>query len=167
MADAAFVRPATQDDLPAILEIVNDAILNTTAMYEYAPRTFADQQAWLAERRAGNWPVLVAVDDAGQVAGFGSIGTFRPRAAYHRSGEHSVYVAAAHRGKGYGRRILEALVVAAQGMGLHTLIGGVDSENTGSIAFHRALGFEEAGRIREVGWKFGHWLTLVFMQKIL
>jgi phosphinothricin acetyltransferase len=167
LAEAPAIRPAEEGDLPAILEIVNHAIVHTTAMYEYRPRDLDQQRAWLEEKRAGGWPVLVAPAHEGGVAGFGSLGQFRPRACYDKTAEHSVYVARERRGQGYGRRILGALAEAARDRGFHTLVGGVDSENAASLAFHRALGFEEAGRMREVGWKFDRWLTLVFMQKIL
>jgi len=167
LADGAAVRAATESDLPAILEIVNDAILNTTAWYDYEPWDLAQLAAWLRGKSDAGWPVLVAIGRDGGLAGFGSLGHFRARAAYHKTAEHSVYVAASHRGLGYGRLLLGAIIDAARGLGLHTLIGGVDSENAASLAFHRALGFEEAGRMREAGWKFERWLTLVFMQKML
>ena len=165
--ERAVVRPAERADLPAILEIVNDAILNTTAWYDYQPWDAAHLAQWFDGKRAAGWPVLVAITAGGTLAGFGSIGSFRGRAAYHKTGEHSVYVEKNHRGQGYGRLLLGAIIDAARSMDLHTLIGGVDSDNAASLAFHRALGFEEAGRMREVGWKFDRWLTLVFMQKML
>jgi phosphinothricin acetyltransferase len=167
LAEGAVVRPADAADLAAILAIVNDAILNTTAWYDYAPWDSAQLAQWFDGKRAAGWPVLVAIARDGTLAGFGSIGSFRGRAAYHKTGEHSVYVEKEHRGQGYGRLLLAAIIDAARGLGLHTLIGGVDSGNDASLAFHRALGFVEAGRMREVGWKFDRWLTLVFMQKML
>lgn len=167
MAERAAIRAVAPGDADAILAIVNDAILNTTAWYDHDPWDAARLAEWLDVKTSGGWPVLVAETADGRVAGFGSFGPFRARAAYARTAEHSVYVSADCRGQGHGRVLLEAVVDAARAHGLHTLIGGVDSENTGSLAFHRALGFEEAGRLREVGWKFGRWLTLVFMQKLL
>jgi L-amino acid N-acyltransferase len=156
--------PASDGD--AILAIVNDAILNSTAWYEYEPWDSARLTSWFDAKRAGGWPLLVAEGD-GEALGFASFGTFRDRPAYARTVEHSVYVAAAARGRGIGRRLLDALVEAARGRELHAMIGGVDAANEGSLAFHRAAGFVEAGRLREVGWKFGRWLDLIFMQKLL
>jgi L-amino acid N-acyltransferase len=167
LAERAAVRPAAPGDLPAILAIVNDAILNTTAWYDYSPWDAAQLDAWLGAKRDAGWPVLVAETTGGAIAGFGSIGHFRGRAAYGKTGEHSVYVEKDHRGQGHGRLLLGAIIEAGRGLGLHTLIGGVDSENAASLAFHEALGFVEAGRMREVGWKFDRWLTLVFMQRML
>ena len=166
-APTAPVRAARESDLAAMLAIINDAILNTTAWYDYSAWGTAEVEAWFAAKRADNWPVLVALAADGAVAGFGSLSSFRGRAAYRYTAEHSVYVGAAQRGRGFGRALLAALVDEARAMGFHTLIGGVDAENEGSLAFHRALGFAEAGRMREVGWKFDRWLSLVFMQKIL
>lgn len=150
----------------AILAIVNDAILHTTAWYEYEPWDAARLTSWFDAKRAGGWPLLVA-DAGGATLGFASFGPFRDRPAYARTVEHSVYVAAAARGRGIGRLLLDALVAEAGPRGLHTMIGGVDASNAGSLAFHRAAGFVEAGRMREVGWKFDRWLDLIFMQKLL
>lgn len=153
-------------DADAILAIVNDAILNSTAWYEYAPWDGARLTSWFDAKRAGGWPLLVAEAD-GATLGFASFGTFRDRPAYARTVEHSVYVAATARGRGVGRVLLDAIVEAARARELHAMIGGVDAANEGSLAFHRAAGFVEAGRLREVGWKFDRWLDLIFMQKLL
>lgn len=153
-------------DAPAILAIVNDAILTSTAWYEYRPWDRARLTSWLAAKHASDWPVLVA-DDGADALGFASFGPFRERPAYEHTVEHSVYVGASARGRGIGRLLLTALIAEARERGLHTMIGGVDAGNEGSLAFHRALGFVEAGRMREVGWKFGRWLDLIFMQKLL
>lgn len=166
MADPAIIRAVRAEDDAGILTIVNDAILNTTAWYDHEPWTAERVAEWRTAKLADGWPVLVA-DVANDVAGFGSFGPFRARQAYAGTTEHSVYVSSTYRGHGYGRQLLEALIYLARSRGLHTLVGGVDSENAGSLAFHRALGFEEAGRLREVGRKFDRWLTLVFMQKLL
>lgn len=162
-----IVREADADcDAPALLAVINDAIINSTAWYEYEPWNAARMTSWLAAKRAGNWPVLVA--DAGSGAlGFASFGTFRERPAYARTVEHSVYVDAKARGRGIGRLMLAALIAEARARGMHTMIGAVDAANPGSLAFHHALGFLEVGRIREVAWKFDRWLDLIFMQKLL
>jgi len=166
MADPAIIRAARAEDDGGILAIVNDAILNTTAWYDCTPWTKERIAEWRTAKLADGWPLIVA-EVANGVAGFGSFGPFRARQAYAGTAEHSVYISNTYRGNGYGRQLLEALIDLARGRGLHTIVGGVDSENAGSLAFHRALGFEEAGRLREVGRKFDRWLTLVFMQKLL
>jgi len=166
MADPAIIRDARADDDAGILAIVNDAILNTTAWYDHAPWTTEHVAEWRTAKLATGLPLIIA-DVANGVAGFGTFGPFRARQAYAGTAEHSVYISNTYRGHGYGRQLLEALIGLARTRGLHTLVGGVDSENAGSLAFHRALGFEEAGRLREVGRKFDRWLTLVFMQKLL
>jgi phosphinothricin acetyltransferase len=160
------IRPATEQDLPAILAIVNEVIANTLAIYAYAPQTLEEREIWFRGQQAGRWPVIIAEMD-GQVVGFGSIGVFRARPAYKYSGEHSVHVHADHRGKGIGGDLLKALIEEAQRLELRTLIGGIDSENVASIAFHARHGFVECARMKDVAYKFGRWLDLVFMQLIL
>jgi L-amino acid N-acyltransferase len=166
MSSAAHIRPATEQDLPAILAIMNEVIANTLAIYAYAPQTLEERENWFRGQKAGNWPVIIAEMD-GQVVGFGSIGVFRTRPAYKYSGEHSVHVHADHRGKGIGGALLKALIEEAKRLELRTLIGGIDSENAGSIAFHARHGFVECARMKDVAYKFGRWLDLVFMQLIL
>ena len=162
-----IVRAANPErDGDAILAIVNDAILNTTAWYEYEPWGAARLTSWFEAKRAGRWPLLVA-EAAGEALGFASFGPFRDRPAYARTVEHSVYVAATARGRGIGRLLLDSVIAEARARELHAMIGGIDAANEGSLAFHRAAGFVEAGRMREVGWKFDRWLDLIFMQKLL
>ncbi len=153
-------------DGAALLAIINDAILNSTALYEYAAWDAARLTSWFDAKQAEGWPLLVAEDD-GVTLGFASFGSFRTRPAYAHTVEHSVYVAAAARGRGIGRTLLDAIVAEATRRGHHTMVGGVDAANEASLAFHRAAGFVEAGRIREVGRKFDRWLDLIFMQKML
>lgn len=161
-----MIRAAERADLPGILAIVNQAIEHTTAHFDTAARTPAQQEQWYDERRGAGLPVLVAAEGE-RVLGFGSYGPFRARAAYERTVEHSVYVAEAMRGRGLGRALLGALVEAARGEGRHVMVGGLDASNAASLAFHRAMGFREVGRLPQVGWKFGRWLDLVFVQRIL
>jgi L-amino acid N-acyltransferase YncA len=162
------VRAATRADLPRILEIHNDAVLTTTAVFHYAPQTLDEREAWFDARVAGGWPV-VAVADAGtdQVLAYGTYGPFRAWPAYKYSVEHSVYVHKDARGRGHGRMALVALIAAAEAGGYHTMIAGVVADNAASLALHRSLGFAEVARFREVGFKFGRWLDLCFLQKML
>jgi phosphinothricin acetyltransferase len=151
----------------AILAIFNDAIVNSTALYDYVPRPRSAMTAWFADKQANGHPVIGLEDDAGELLGFASYGSFRPRPANKYTMEHSVYVAPAHRGKGLGRKLLELIVAEAERREIHTLIGGIDLGNAASIALHESLGFERAGVIRHAGFKFGRWLDLVFYQRLL
>ncbi|HEY3291381.1 MAG TPA: GNAT family N-acetyltransferase [Anaerolineae bacterium] len=160
------IRLATEADLPAILSIYNDAILNTTAVYDYTAHTLEMRQAWFAAKQRDGFPVYVAEVD-GEVCGFSSFGPFRAWAAYKYSVEHSVYVAQHRRNYGVGRALILAVIDAARAMDRHVILAGIDSENEVSIRLHRKLGFVEAGTMKQVGYKFGHWLDLVFMQLIL
>jgi L-amino acid N-acyltransferase len=152
---------------PAILDIFNDAIASSTALYEYRPRSLESMAQWFDVKRRGNFPVLGAVDDTGVLLGFASYGTFRPHPAYKYSIEHSVYVQREHRGRGIGRALMQRLIEVATEQQYHVLIGGIDSQNQASIALHLELGFEHAGSIRHAGFKFGRWLDLAFYQLLL
>jgi len=150
-----------------ILAIFNDSILHSTALYDYKPRTLDSMELWFENKRKGNFPVIGIVTESGDLLGFASYGTFRAWPAYKYSVEHSVYVAAEHRGKGLGRRLLEQLIQEAGAQDYHALIGGIDSQNAPSIQLHRRFGFEHAGTLRQVGFKFGRWLDLDFYQLLL
>ena len=160
------IRPATESDLPAILAIYNEVVANTTAAYVYEPHTLAMRTKWFDDLKAGGWPVIVA-DSDGTITGFGCIGVFRSKPGYKYTGEHTVYVHVDHRGKGVGHALLSALIEEAKRLELRTLIGGIDSANVASIALHASFGFVECARMRDVAYKFGRWLDLVFMQLIL
>jgi phosphinothricin acetyltransferase len=162
------VRAATRADLPRILEIHNDAVLTTTALFHYAPQTLDEREAWFAAKQAAGWPVVaVAEGTTDQVLGYGSYGPFRAWPAYKYSVEHSVYVHKDVRGRGIGRRLVEALLEEADAAGYRTVIAGVVADNAASLALHRHLGFEDVARFRDVGFKFGRWLDLCFLQKML
>ena len=152
---------------PAILAILNEAIVSSTALYDYRPRTIDSMAGWFAAKSAGDFPVVGVVDDADRLLGFASYGTFRAWPAYKYTVEHSVYVHHAHRGLGIGERLLAALIARARAQDMHVMIGGIDIENAGSIALHRKLGFEHVGTIRQAGFKFGRWLDLGFFQRTL
>ena len=151
---------------PAILEIFNDAILTSTALYDYKARTPEMMEAWFLAKEKGSFPV-VGLEDGGTLLGFASYGSFRAWPAYKYSVEHSVYVHRDHRGRGAGKRLLQAIISAAEDQGYHTLIGGIDATNTASIRLHLGLGFSHCATIREAGFKFGRWLDLAFYQLIL
>ena len=150
-----------------ILAIFNDAIATSTALYDYRPRTLEMMRTWFENKQRGNFPVVGAMAPDGELMGFGSYGTFRAWPAYQYTVEHSIYVAAKFRGQGIGKRLLQEIIAAAQAQDYHVLIGVIDSENQVSIGLHRKLGFESAGRIRQVGFKFGRWLDVELYQLIL
>lgn len=160
------IRDAAETDMPAILDIVNDAILNTTAIWMVHTFDLENRRAWMRERVAAGYPVLVA-DLAGSIVGFSSFGDFRKGDGYHHTVEHSVYVHKHHHGKGVGKQLMPPLFERARDLGKHVMIGGVEAGNAASMHFHRSLGFVETGRLKEVGWKFDRWLDLALMQKTL
>jgi phosphinothricin acetyltransferase len=160
------VRDATEADLPAILAIINEATLNTTAVWGIQPTTLEARHAWWQERIQAGFPVLVA-SEGNTVLGFASYGTFRPWEGYKHTVEHSVYVDATARGKGVGRVLLSALIDHATANGKHVMVAGIDASNTVSIRLHAALGFTTAGTLLQVGRKFDRWLDLLFMQRTL
>jgi len=160
------IRPAVEADLPAILAIYNDAVLNTTAIWNWDTVDLANRRAWFAARRAQNYPVLVADEGQGAIA-YASFGDWRPFDGYRHSVEHSVYVGPAAQRRGLGSALLEALIGEARRLGKHVILGGIDATNEPSLALHRRHGFTETARMPQVGQKFGRWLDLVFMQKQL
>lgn len=160
------IRNAKEEDLPYILEIINHAIKNTTAVYDYNPRTLKMQKEWFLKKMADNMPVLIIEIDT-KVVAFGSYGIFRPWDGYRFSVEHSIYVSEKFRGNGLGKKLLEELILLAKNGGFHTMIAGVDANNPGSYGLHKKFGFVEIGKFKEVGYKFDKWLDLVFMQLML
>lgn len=151
----------------AILEIFNDAILTSTALYEYQPRTAATIQAWFEAKRKGGFPVIGLEDDDGVLMGFASYGTFRAFPAFKYSVEHSVYVNRDYRGRGLGVALMRALIERARAQQYHVLVGAIDSTNQASCALHEKLGFAHAGTVRQAGFKFGRWLDVAFYQLLL
>jgi phosphinothricin acetyltransferase len=151
----------------AILEIFNDAILHSTALYEYEPRPLESMAGWFRAKEAGRFPVIGAVSEDGEFLGFASYGTFRAWPGFKYSVEHSVYVHGSHRGRGIGEALVNRLVAKAMEQQYHLMVGAIDLDNAGSIALHEKLGFQRAGTIRQAGFKFGRWLDFAFYQRIL
>jgi L-amino acid N-acyltransferase YncA len=148
----------------AILEILNEAIRNSTALYDYAPRPPEAMGSWFATKRANGFPVVGAVDASGGLLGFATWGTFRAFPAYKYTVEHSVYVHDGQRVRGLGKLLLNELIRRARDAQLHVLVGCIDASNTASIRLHERLGFTHSGTFREVGFKFGRWLDVAFYQ---
>ncbi|QCR36478.1 GNAT family N-acetyltransferase [Nissabacter sp. SGAir0207] len=151
----------------AILAIFNDAIATSTALYDYHPRPLSAMAGWFAVKRDNGFPVIGLEDEDGTLLGFASYGTFRAWPAFKYSMEHSLYVHKDHRGRGLGRQLLARLIEEAQANQVHTLVGGIDSGNLGSIALHESLGFQHCGTVKQAGYKFDRWLDLAFYQLLL
>jgi len=161
-----FLPCTLQHHGAAILEILNEAIAHSTALYEYQARTPESMRTWFAEKEAGRFPVIGA-EEAGRLLGFATYGTFRARAAYKYTVEHSVYVHKEQRGRGIGKALMLELIAAARAQQYHVLVGGIDIANRTSVALHERLGFTYAGTVRQAAYKFGGWLDLGFYQLIL
>jgi phosphinothricin acetyltransferase len=153
--------------IPQIRDIFNEAILNSTALYDYHERTLETVTTWFENKQCNAYPVIGAVDAGGELLGFGTYGAFRAWPAYKYTVEHSIYVRQGHRGMGIGKALLQAIMTRAGEQGFHNIIGGIDSENMVSIRLHQKAGFILCGRIRHAGFKFNRWLDLEFHQLIL
>lgn len=161
------VKSCTGKQLPEILEILNEAILHSTALYDYKPRTMENMKSWYSAKQQGNYPVIGVFDSDENLLGFTSFGPFRNWPAYKYSVEHSIYVRSDMRGKGLGELLLKEIVKSAGSQDYHVLIGGIDASNTASIHLHEKEGFVFSGTINHAGYKFGRWLDLSFYQLIL
>lgn len=162
------IRDAVEDDFGAVTAIYNDVLLTSTAIYSDQPATVAERIAVWRSRLAQNYPTLVACEgvacDSGSVIGFASFGDFRAWPGYRFTVEHSVHVHASWRGQGAGSQLVKELIPRAAALGKHVMIGGIDADNVASLRFHERLGFERVAHFKEVGFKFGRFLDLVFVQ---
>lgn len=162
----SVIDSATRGDLPQILAIYNEVIRNSTAVYTEEEYTPARGETWFDAKMGQGFPLIVARDASG-IAGFGTFGDFRAWPCYRHSVEHSVHVRSDRRGKGVGRALIRELLARATASSKHVMIAGIDADNAVSIGLHRSLGFASVGHFHEVGFKFGRWLDLVFMECIL
>ena len=162
-----IVRCTYERHASAILAILNDAIVHTTALYDYQPRPPESMVGWFRTKDEKGYPVIGAESDAGELLGFASYGSFRAWPAYKYTVEHAIYIHKDHRGQGLGRLLMQELVAEARTQRYHVIVAGIDMENQGSIALHESLGFEASGVIRQAGFKFGRWLDLGFWQLVL
>ncbi|MEI4768060.1 N-acetyltransferase family protein [Psychrobacillus sp. FJAT-51614] len=158
-----MIRPIQEKDLLDILDIYNDAILNTTAVYTYKPQTLENRQQWYQQKMDEGYPILVFELD-NRVAGFATFGPFRAWPAYKYSIEHSIYVSKEFRKKGIATALMNDLIAIANEREYRTLIAGIDATNEKSIAMHKNFGFVHSGTINKAGFKFNRWLDLAFYQ---
>ena len=165
------VRPCTLVDLPFALSITNELIPTTTIAWTDVLVEPAARMTWLADQEARGFPVLVAVDsDSDEVVGIASYDDFRDTLhweGYRFTVEHSIHVRGDRRGSGTGRVLLEALIAHARSAGIHVMVGAIDADNAPSLRFHERMGFVEVARLPETGFKFGRWLDLILMQRVL
>lgn len=161
------IKPCTEKQLPEILDIFNDAILNSTALYDYKIRTLETMYAWYDDKLAHNYPVLGVFDENDTLLGFATYGMFRVRPAYKYTVEHSVYVRHDKRGMGIGKILLKEIIQKAEEQDFHVMVGVIDASNEVSIKLHEHEGFVLTGIMKEVGYKFGKWLDAAFYQLTL
>ena len=161
---AMKIIKCTPEYASQILDIFNDAILNSTALYDYKPWTMDTMKVWFETKAQHNFPVIGIVDDEGVLMGFGSYGQFRMRPAYKFTIENSLYVHRDHRGKGLGKILLNEIISHATSQNFHSIIAVIDASNEISLDLHRKAGFTQVGVFREVGYKFGRWLDAAFLQ---
>jgi phosphinothricin acetyltransferase len=163
---SAVIRLATEADVPAINEIYNYYVHRSTCTYQLEPEPLAGRQTWFSAHPPEKYPVTVAESD-GLIVGWGSLSKFRDRAAYDGTVEVSVYIHHDHHRRGLGRALLSDLIDRARALGYHTLIGGTSADQAASIALQESLGFTRVAHFKEVGYKFGQWLDVVFLQLML
>jgi phosphinothricin acetyltransferase len=156
-----------QEHAQAMLDIINEAILNSTAVYDYVPRTMASMQNWFDAKEKGDFPVIGVKNEVGQLMGFASYGTFRAWPAYKYTVEHSIYIHLAYRRQGLARLLMQELILLAGAQQRHVMIGCIDMQNMASIALHKKLGFQQCGTLKQVGFKFGKWLDVSLYQLTL
>ncbi|WP_294612199.1 GNAT family N-acetyltransferase [Roseovarius sp.] len=158
-----ITRQARSGDIEAILAIWNPLIRETSVTFTTEEKT----QAGVGRDIVTRGEAFLVAEQAGAILGFASFGAFRSGPGYVHTGEHTIILDTRARGRGAGRALMTRLEEVARGQGVHALVAGVSGENTGAIAFHRSIGFSEVGRMPEVGRKFGRWMDLVLLQKLL
>ena len=159
------IRPATEADLGAINDIYNHYVWHSTCTYQEEAEPLESRRRWFTHHDAQH-PVIVATL-GGQIVGWGSLSAYQARSAYRRTVENSVYVQQEHHRHGIGSRLLQELIVLARALGHHAIIAGIDAEQTASVALHARFGFEKVGQFNQVGFKFGRWLDVIYMELLL
>jgi L-amino acid N-acyltransferase len=159
------IRLALSPDLTAINDIYNHYVLHSTCTYQEEPEPLAGRQHWF-HHHGEKHPVIVAVQNE-VVVGWGSLSAYHARSAYARTVENSVYVHHQHHRQGIGSLLLQDLIRRARELGHHAIIGGIDAEQAASVALHAKFGFEKVGHLKAVGFKFGRWLDVIYMELLL
>ena len=160
-----LIRAATSADLGAINDIYNHFVLHSTCTYQEEPEQLESRHQWFAHHGERH-PVIVAETD-GQVIGWGSLSAYHPRSAYRHTVENSVYVHHEYHWRGIGSLLLHELIVRARNLGHHAIIAIIDADQPASVALHAKFHFEKVGHMKQIGFKFGRWLDVVYMELIL
>lgn len=158
-----MIREASENDLKSILEIYNDAILNTTAIYAYKIQTLKEKKQWYEKKKQDGYPLLI-FEENDKVVGFATFGPFREWPAYKYTIEHSIYVHKDYRKRGIATKLMKEIIKIANKREYATLVAGIDAANEGSIKMHEKMGFKYSGTVTKAGFKFGKWLDLAFYQ---
>jgi L-amino acid N-acyltransferase len=167
-ADQGFtVRPAVRADLPRILEIYNEAVINTTSSYDYQPRTLQHRTTWFEQHLRNDYAILAALDSQERVVGWSALNPYHDRIGYRFTAEVSIYVQPEMRGKRVGTLLMGPLINAARTRELHALLAAIDAQNEPSLRLHASFGFQKVGHFKEIGFKFGRWLDVVYMELLL
>ena len=161
------IRPATRADCPGILAIYNDAVLTTTATYDYEPRTLEQREGWFDDHARDGYAVFVAEGEGGRIVGWSALNPYHARPGYRFTSENSIYIAADMRGQGLGKLLLAPLIEAARRKGLHAIIAAIDATNEASLRLHARFGFVHVGHFKQVGYKFDRWLDVAYMERLL
>ena len=162
---SVLIRSATGGDLEAINDIYNHYVLHSTCTFQTVPEPMEGRRAWF-EQRGAQHPVIVA-EEAGVVIGWGSLSVFNNRCAYRSTVEDSVYLRHDRLGRGIGKLVLGDLIARAEGLGHHCIMGLMAADQPASHALHARMGFEQVGRLREVGYKYERWIDVIYMQRML
>jgi L-amino acid N-acyltransferase len=159
------IRDAKLEDLPEMLAIYNEAIRNLTATFDLMEQSIEERELWF-NKYGGNYPLLVA-ELNGEIVGYCGLSPYNAKAAYARTVELSIYLSDKHRGKGIGSELMNAIIEKAKMLEFHTIIAGITEGNDGSVKLHEKFGFEFAGKLKEVGFKFGQWQHVLYHQLLL
>ena len=159
------IRRAVRDDCPGILDIYNDAVLKTTATYDYEPRPLEHRLAWFDDHQRTGHAIFVAEAADGRIVGWSALNRYHDRMGFRFTAENSVYVAEGARGQGLGARLLEPLIPAAAEIGIRAILAAIDAQNAASLRLHARFGFEQVGLFKRVGFKFDRWLDVAYLER--
>ncbi|MDE2422161.1 MAG: N-acetyltransferase [Gammaproteobacteria bacterium] len=163
-SEIRLINCSESEHASVILDILNEAIIHSTALYDYHLRPMDTMKSWFETKSKNDFPVIGAIDASGNLLGFASWGTFRAFPAYKYTVEHSVYIQKESRGRGLSKILMNELIKRARESQLHVLVGCIDASNEASISLHEKLGFHHVGTFDQIGFKFGRWLDVVFYQ---